>query len=101
MEVQMSAMSSPTQSESSADSMPANPSVEAPAVRAAGGFASCGIGDYDLVLPGQPLVRRAASKFKTVPSATLNGLVDLMKEARQETENQPPPAKSSHRVRCH
>jgi hypothetical protein len=34
MEVQMSAMSSPTQSESSADSMPANPSVEAPAVRA-------------------------------------------------------------------
>jgi len=35
MEVQMSAMSSPTQSESSADSMPANPSVEAPAVRAA------------------------------------------------------------------
>src|SRR6266436_9103887 len=35
MEVQMSALSSPTQSESSADSMPANPSVEAPAVRAA------------------------------------------------------------------
>jgi hypothetical protein len=32
MEVQMSAMSSPTQSESSADSMPANPSVEASAV---------------------------------------------------------------------
>src|SRR5258706_4821876 len=31
----MSAMSSPTQSESSADSMPASPSVEAPAVRAA------------------------------------------------------------------
>jgi hypothetical protein len=31
----MSAMLSPTQSESSADSMPANPSVEAPAVRAA------------------------------------------------------------------
>src|SRR5258708_294105 len=34
MEVQMSAMSSPTQSESSADPTPANPSVEAPAVRA-------------------------------------------------------------------
>ena len=31
----MSALPSPTQSESSADSMPANPSVEAPAVRAA------------------------------------------------------------------
>src|SRR5258705_5773993 len=34
MEVQMSAMSNPTQSESSADPTPANPSVEAPAVRA-------------------------------------------------------------------
>jgi len=34
MEVQMSAMSSPTQSESSADPTPANPSVEPPAVRA-------------------------------------------------------------------
>src|SRR5260370_13058762 len=32
MEVQMSAMSNPTQSESSADPTPANPSVEAPAV---------------------------------------------------------------------
>ena len=47
------------------------------------------------------LVRLAAGKFKTVPSATLNCLVDLMKEARPETENQPPLAKSSHRVRCH
>ena len=35
------------------------------------GLASCSIGDYNLVLPGQPFVRCAASKFKTVPSVTL------------------------------
>src|SRR5467141_1074742 len=97
----MSALPSPTQSESSADSMPANPSVEAPAVRAAGGFASCGIGDYDLVLPGQPLVRRAASKFKTVPLVTLSHLTELMKAGRPETENQLQQPKSSYRGPCH
>jgi len=65
------------------------------------GFASCSIVNYNLVLPGQPFVRRAASKFKTVPSVTLRNLVELMKEGRPETENQPSLSKSSYRGPCH
>jgi hypothetical protein len=65
------------------------------------GFASCSIVNYDLVLSGQPFVRRAAGKFKTVPSATLNNLVDLMKDGRPETENQSSLRKSSCRGPCH
>ena len=60
-----------------------------------------GIVDYDLVLPGQPFVQRAASKFKTVRSVTLSNLVELMKEGRPETENQPSLPKSSYRGPCH
>jgi ABC-type uncharacterized transport system involved in gliding motility auxiliary subunit len=59
------------------------------------------IGDYDLVVPGQPFVRRAASKFKTVPSVTLRNLTELMKAGRAETENQPSLPKSSYRGPCH
>jgi hypothetical protein len=65
------------------------------------GFASCSIGDYDLVLPGQPFVRCAASKFKTVPSVPLRNLTELMKAGRPETENQPSLPKSSYRGPCH
>jgi hypothetical protein len=65
------------------------------------GFASCSIVDYDLVLPGQAFVRRAAGKFKTVPSVTLNNLIELMKEGRPETQNQPLLPKWSHRRPCH
>ena len=60
------------------------------------GFASCSIGDYDLVLPGQPFVRCAASKVKTVPLVTLSNLVELMKGGRPETEKQPALRRSSH-----
>jgi len=60
------------------------------------GFASCGIVDYDLVHPIQPSVRRAASKFKTLPSVTLSNLVELMKGGRPETEKQPALRRSSH-----
>jgi len=54
------------------------------------------------VLPGQPFVRRrAASKFKTVPSVTLRNLTELMKAGSPETENQPSLPKSSYRGPCH
>jgi len=56
---------------------------------------------YDLVLSRQPFVRRAASKFKTVPSVTLRNLTELMKAGRPETENQPSLPKSSYRGPCH
>ena len=65
------------------------------------GFASSSTVDYDLVLPGQPFVRRAASKFKTVPSVTLRNLTEVMKAGRPETENQPSLPKSSYRGLCH
>src|SRR5258708_3123870 len=65
------------------------------------GFASCRIGDYDLVLPGQPFVRCAASKVKAVPSVTLSNLTDPMKAGRPETGNQPSLPKSSYRGPCH
>ncbi len=65
------------------------------------GFASCSIGDYDLVLPGQPFVRCAASKFKTVPPVTLSNLTEPMKGERPETENRPSLPKSSCRGPCH
>ena len=53
------------------------------------------------VLPGQPFVRRAASKFKTVPSVTLSNLTELMKAGRSERQNQPSLAKSNYRGPCH
>lgn len=65
------------------------------------GLASCSIGDYDLVLPGQPFVRWAARKFKTVPSVTLSNLTELMKAGRRETGNRPSLPKSSYRGPCH
>jgi hypothetical protein len=65
------------------------------------GLASCTIVDYELVLPGLRFVRRAASKFKTVPSVALGNLVELMKEGRPETESQPSLPKSSYRGPCH
>ena len=65
------------------------------------GFASCSIGDDDVVLPGQPFVRRAASKFKTVPLVTLSNLTELMPAGRPETENQLLQPKSSYRGHCH
>jgi hypothetical protein len=64
------------------------------------GFASCSIGDYDLVLPGQPFVRCAASKFKTVPSVPLRNLTELMKVGRPKTGNQPSLPKSSYHGPC-
>jgi len=57
--------------------------------------------DCDLVLSRQPFVRRAASKFKTVPSVTLRNLTELMKAGRPETENQLLQPKSSYRGPCH
>jgi hypothetical protein len=65
------------------------------------GFASCSIGGDDLVLPGEPFVQRAASKFKTAPSAMLSNLTELMTAGRPEAENQPPQPKSSYRGPCH
>ena len=60
------------------------------------------IGDYDLVVPGQPFVRRAASKFKTVPLVTLSHLTELMTAGRRpETENQLLQPKSNYRGPCH
>jgi hypothetical protein len=52
---------------------------------------------YHVVLPGRPFVRRAASKFNTMPLVTLSNLTELMPAGRPETENQLLQPKSSYR----